>query len=100
VCERLVAWEARYDDIYATIEDDDEAALAAVSMHDEFDEIRDCLHRLDAPTTAAGQLAYARACLATASRDLAGRVMLDDGGSLGSYLAFGLAHSVAGRAVA
>lgn len=100
LCERLVAWEARYDEIYTTIEDEDEAARAADAIDDDFREIRDRFYQLGAPVTPEGQRSYARACLATASRDGVGGIILDDGGSLGSYLAFGLAHSLARRVIA
>src|ERR1700722_13481517 len=95
LCERLVAWEARYDEIYTTIEDDDEADRAEAAIGDEYEEIRDRLYKLDAPVTPEGQRAYARACLATAGRDSAAKIMLDQGGNLASFLAFGLAHSIA-----
>lgn len=96
LCNRLVAWEARHDEIYLTIEDDDEAQRMADQIPDDYREIRDCLYKLDAPVTPEGRRAYARACLATAQRDAFGGIILDDGGNLGSFLAFGLAHSVAG----
>jgi hypothetical protein len=100
LCERLIAWEARYEEICLTIEDDDEANAAAAAINGEFAQIRDRLYELGAPVTAEGRLAFARACLASAQHDRSGKIILDNGGSISSYLAFGLAHSVAGETAA
>lgn len=55
------------------------------------------LHERDAPITPEGQRACARARLATAGKDSASNVMLDQGRNLATFLAFGLAHAIAGR---
>jgi hypothetical protein len=97
LCDRLVAWETKFDAIYLAIPDDGEAERMAAAMAPEYDEIKRRLYALEAPRTLAGQRAFARAALATAQRASDGGVILDDGGGLGSYLAFGLAHAMAGE---
>lgn len=97
LCDRLVVWETKYDAIYLAMPDDNEADHAAAPMMPEYDEIKRRLYALDAPKTIAGQQAFARAAMASATRYSDGTLMLDDGGNIGSYLAFGLAHSMAGE---
>ena len=75
-------------------------ARAVAAIDETFEEIRDRFYELNAPVTPEGQRAYARACLATASRDSSGFVMLDEGSGLGSNLAFGpLAWRIPSRGV-
>jgi hypothetical protein len=100
LCDRLVALEAKDENIYLTVEDDDEANRLSEILLPEFQELRDRIFALDAPTTRDGQRAFARAALAAAPRDSRGDVILDTGGGLPAFPAFGLAHSLAGSAVA
>jgi hypothetical protein len=96
LCDRLIVLEKQHDAIYLAFSDDDEADRQAGPLIPELLEIRDRLYAIGAaPISEAGRLAFARAAIASAERTHDGRIMLDDGGSIGSYLAFGLCHSVA-----
>lgn len=93
-CEQLIDWERRYDAIYLTTADDKAADHAADTLRPPYSELSHRIQALGAPRTDAGRFAFAQAALAAAQRDSAENVLLDDGGGFGSYLAFGLAHSV------
>jgi DNA-binding IclR family transcriptional regulator len=56
-----VAYEAKHDAIYATVEDDDEAIRQTDLLTPEFEEIRARIYALDTPTTREGRWAFAGA---------------------------------------
>jgi hypothetical protein len=96
LCDRLVAWEARNDEIYLTVADDDEAERQSGLLTPEYNDIRDRLYAIaKAPVSDAGRRAFARAAIASAHKSHDGSIILDSGGGVASYLAFGLCHSMA-----
>ena len=80
LCERLIALEAKRDNIFLAVEDDDEAERQSGLLTPERNEIRDRLYAIaKSPTSDAGRRAFARAALATSQRDADGIAILDGG---------------------
>jgi hypothetical protein len=92
LCDRLVALEATRETVYATIDDDDEAARAIAPTEPEYEQARAALWTCGPATTDAGRRAVARAAIAAASKTSQGEIMLDTG-DLSSCLAFSLCRS-------